>query len=189
MSATAAAAVSILFTRVAGMTIGHEGASLDLTYGDRGNWTGGKVGIGELRGSRFGISAASYPTVDIAALTYDGALDIYDRDYFSRVRGDDLPPPLALLVFDAAVNNGVPRASHWLQLAVGAHVDGIVGDETVASTKHAVTALGWQAVAMDVHAHRLDFMARDPDWAEFGLGWARRLVALTFQASQLAGAV
>ena len=40
---------------------------------DPGNWTGGAVDQGTLRGTNFGISAASYPTLDIARLLATGA--------------------------------------------------------------------------------------------------------------------
>ena len=37
-------------------TWGHEGG-LSLDPNDRGNWTGGKKGSGELRGTKYGIAA------------------------------------------------------------------------------------------------------------------------------------
>lgn len=147
-----------------------------------GNWTGGRIGSGELRGTKFGISAAAYPAFDIQNLTIDGAKSIYRRDYWARVRGDDLPAHLAILVFDAAVNNGVVTASRWLQLAVGAGADGIVGDETIEAAAHAVGSAGISGVAAEFMARRLAFMAALPSWTEFGLGWARRLCALPYEA-------
>jgi hypothetical protein len=32
---------------------------------DPGNWTGGAIGKGELRGTKWGISAQTYPQIDI----------------------------------------------------------------------------------------------------------------------------
>ncbi len=102
------------FTACVGFTLGMEGG-----YGadpqDPGNWTGGAIGKGQLRGTNFGISAASYPTLDIAHLTRDAAEAIYERDYWSKINGDQLAGPMAPVVFDASVNNGLHRAITWLQ--------------------------------------------------------------------------
>lgn len=167
------------FTRAFAVVVGEEGGySADAA--DPGNWTGGAVGQGALRGTKFGISAASYPALDIEHLTLADAQAIYRRDYWDRVQGDALPPPLALLVFDAAVNNGLERAARWLQAAVGVAEDGVIGPETVA----AVAARAGDAAGLGAEflAQRTVFMADLPTWRTFGLGWARRLAALPYRA-------
>ena len=68
--------------------------------------------------TKYGISKRSYPRVNIAALTLDGAKQIYRADYWDKVRGDELDPGLALITFDAAVNNGASQAVRWLQGAL-----------------------------------------------------------------------
>ena len=152
------------------VVVGEEGG-----YGadprDPGNWTGGQVGAGVLRGTKFGISAAAYPTLDIEALTLADAQAIYRRDYWDRVAGDDLPPPVALLTFDAAVNQGPERAARWLQLAAGVDADGIVGPETIAAVHGAdvLDVLAGVAWERDCAYHAA------PGWTLYGHGWMRRL--------------
>jgi len=142
---------------------------------DPGNWTGGAVGVGELHRTKFGISAGAYPTLDIAGLTLADAQATYRRDYWDRVRGDEPPPPLALLVFDAAVNNGIGHAACWLQTAAGATADGDIGPATLAAVVAA--SGGGAALCGEFQAQRLTFVAALPTWRVFGLGWARRLCA------------
>jgi lysozyme family protein len=60
--------------------------------------------------TKFGISKRAYPSVDIAALTAEQAKEIYRRDYWERAGCDALKWPLNILVFDAAVNQGVSFA-------------------------------------------------------------------------------
>ncbi len=156
---------------------------------DPGNWTGGAVGLGECRGTKFGISASAYPTTDIAVLTPATAGDIYRRDYWDKIGGDALPPPLALLVFDAAVNNGVGRAIRWLQTAANVAVDGVIGPETLAAITSAGAApAGGSALCAAFLAERLLFMTALPTWRHFGVGWTRRLCRLPFASVTMTGA-
>ena len=71
------------FEQALAVVLGHEGGFC-AERSDPGNWTGGAVGCGELRGTKFGISAAAYPAEDIANLTPEAAAAIYRRDYWDR---------------------------------------------------------------------------------------------------------
>ena len=77
--------------------------------------------------TKYGISRRAYPDLDIRRLTMDDAIELYRRDYWNPVHGTDLPPPLALLLFDAAVNQGAGTAVRLLQKAVGVTEDGNFG--------------------------------------------------------------
>lgn len=171
-----------VFDQAFAAVVGSEGGYTDAAT-DPGNWTGGACGKGVCRGTNWGISAASYPTLDIATLTEAQAKVIYQRDYWATLQGDALPPPLALLVFDAGVNNGVGRAARWLQTALGVTADGAIGPATMA----AVQAKSGQGAALcaEFQAQRLTYMAALPTWRTFGLGWARRLCRLPFEAMQM----
>jgi len=177
------------FDQAFAFVIGHEGGYTAIAA-DPGNWTGGRCGMGECRGTNWGISAACYPQLDIRALTQAQAAQIYQRDYWSRAGCDRLPPPLALLVFDAAVNNGVGRAVRWLQAVLGVAGTGVIGSDTLAAieAQASKTQVGHGAtLCVEFQARRLAFMAQLPTWRTFGMGWARRLCALPFQAVQMGG--
>ena len=141
---------------------------------DPGNWTGRAVGMGVLRGTKCGISAASYPDLDIEHLTQPQIEAIYRRDYFEKIQGDILALPLAMVAFDAAVNAGVRRSIVFLQQAGGVPGDGILGPHSlqVLTAGHAGT------LALEALARRLDYYAKLPGWSVFGLGWARRILQL-----------
>ncbi len=167
------------FARCFAFTLGAEGG-YSGNPADPGNWTGGAIGHGELHGTKFGISAAAYPTLDIAQLAQADAEAIYRRDYWAPLQGDALPLPLALVAFDAAVAAGPRRAIIWLQQAVNAGADGVLGPASLAALVGADTT----AAAREALARRLDYTARLPAWQSFGLGWARRLVALAAALGQ-----
>lgn len=82
--------------------------------------------------TRWGISSRAHPDVDLDTLTREQAIEIYRREYWERIRGDELPWPLVLVVMDHAVHSGVHRAVEMLQAQIGATVDGIVGPQTLA---------------------------------------------------------
>jgi lysozyme family protein len=63
--------------------------------------------------TKYGITKRSYPNLDIANLTLDEAKAIYQRDYWNPLSLDTEPYSVALLLFDAAVNQGVNFA-HFL---------------------------------------------------------------------------
>lgn len=94
---------------------------------------------------------------------------IYRRDYWNKVRGDELPEGVAYAVFDFAVNSGVSRAVKFLQAVLGVEQDGIVGPATIAaaraSPRHAIEAL------MD---KRLAFLRGLETFDTFGRGWTAR---------------
>jgi len=167
------------FSRCFAFTLGVEGGFSD-NPADPGNWTGGVVGRGTLCGTKFGISAAAYPHLSIANLSESDAEEIYRRDYYEPLHGEELKPPVALVAFDAAVNAGLRRSIVWLQLAMNRQVDGVLGPETLSALKTSDGA----TLAREALARRVDFYARSPGWANFGLGWARRTIALATEISQ-----
>lgn len=87
--------------------LGHEGTAV----------VGDDNGAGR---SRFGITERSHPTA-----WADGQVDeaearrIYRSDYWDAIGADHLPPALALVAFDTAVNFGPGDARRWLDESGG----------------------------------------------------------------------
>lgn len=158
--------------------IGHEGG-LSMRREDRGNWTGGKVGAGVLKGTKYGISAAAFPDLDIAAVTLEQARQIYRTRYWAPVGCDMLPEALRYPVFDLAVNSGPGRAARLLQRSVGAEEDGSIGPKTLMSIHNMPT----DRILRRLDAHRLLLMAGDPTWPAHGRGWVIRVATNALEAS------
>jgi lysozyme family protein len=171
--------MGVLFDTCFTLVIGFEGG-LTRNEADPGNWTGGRCGVGECRGTNWGISAASYPHLDIANLTLANAKGLYYQDYWCKVAADQFPGQLALLLFDAAVNNGVGQAARWLQQLAEVPQDGVIGPLTINRVQTAIAAHGLGTVCGEYLALRMYDMSRLPTWATFGRGWARRLCRLPY---------
>ena len=105
-------------------------------------------------------------TIDRATVTA-----IYRLRYWDLAHCDELPAPLALMHFDAAVNHGVGTAIRILQEAVGAVVDGEIGPETRAAVAKAPITK-----TLDLYAaiRRRRYRAL-PHFRRFGRGWLKRV--------------
>lgn len=136
-----------------------------ITIGTYAQWKGRKVTKAELR-----------------AITDAEVADIYRRNYWDKVRGDDLPLGLDLVAFDAAVNSGPSRGAKWLQAGLGVAQDGKIGPVTLAAAASAdrVTAINSACVA------RLAFLRRLKTWPTFGRGWTRRVNEVHTEAQRMA---
>lgn len=145
---------------------------------DSGNWTGGVVGQGELRGTNGGISAASYPALDIEHLTPDQIKAIAYTDYWLKVWGDSLPPALAVVALDCAFNQGVGAAIRLMQAASGAVVDGVLGPATMAAVK----AKDPKKLIARFTALRCQRYARGANFALYGADWMDRACSAAIAA-------
>jgi len=164
------------FPRAFAIVVGIEAGYSD-DPADPGNWTGGARGRGGMKGTKYGISAAAYPSIDIANLTLAGAQALYQVDYWHAVNADALPWPLALFVFDCAVNQGQGTARKLLQTSLGVVVDGNVGPQTLAA---AAKMKAWDM------AHFMTIRARrymdSPNFAHDGNGWFNRLFQIAMSS-------
>lgn len=150
--------------------IGHEG-KYQVNPKDRGNWTSGIVGVGQLKGTKFGISAMSYPELDIQNLTLSMAKLIYKRDFWSRVDGNALHTALSYQLFDAAINHGVGNAIRILQRAADVADDGLMGP----ATHKAIKQVGTDDMLKLFCAKRIRFFTKLSTFSEFGAGWMNRV--------------
>lgn len=141
--------------------------------GDRGNWTSGRVGVGELKGTKYGISAMTYPHLEIIDLSYAEAKEIYKREWWDTLGMQRFPEALRFQLFDAAINHGMYNTTKILQRAVGVAPDAIIGPKTLA----AVNGAGVSDLLINFLAERLQFMTQISTWNRFGKGWARRIAA------------
>lgn len=118
--------------------------------------------------------------VDVANLRKPQAASIYREEYWDAVKGDFLPPGVALLVFDAAVNQGPARARRWLQEAAGASPDGIIGPKTL----EAVDESSSLALIREIASLRAMAYFATGNMRTFGRGWMRRLMAAVVEAAR-----
>ena len=64
-------------------------------------------------------------------LDHEDVKPIYEKNYWEKIKGDDLPQGLDLCIFDFGVNAGPSRAVKMIQSMAGTTVDGGVGPLTL----------------------------------------------------------
>lgn len=167
------------FLRYINRVLSHEGG-YTRHRADRGNWTSGSVGVGELKGTKFGIAANTYPDLDIENLTRDEAIEIYRRDFWNACRCDDMPWQVSFQVLDSAVNHGIFRTKMLLQEAVRVKVDGRIGPVTL----QAIQCMDPADLLLRFCAARIRFYVDLQDFPIFGRGWMRRMADNLLHASE-----
>lgn len=153
-------------------------AGLSVDPKDPGNWTP----QGVLRGTKYGISAHSFPNEDIANLTLDRAKLLAKPLFWDTIRGDLLPPSLALLMFDSSYNEGPPVAIRHLQLALGVLDDGDFGERTLAGVRSVSNAGHQPWLLAEYTTQRSLGYTRDTGFGTFGHSWIHRTVEVLMQA-------
>jgi lysozyme family protein len=125
--------------------------------------------------TKYGISKRAYPNVDIKNLTTDEAKAIYKRDYWDKIKGDEMQSQkVAFELFDTAVNMGVRTASKLMQGCVGAHPDGIIGNKTrqlINNTDEELLLLRFKLAKIARYAY---ITRKRPANKKFLLGWINR---------------
>ena len=114
-------------------------------------------------------------------LTPDDVAPIYKKNYWNRVKGDQLPSGLDWACFDWAVNSGSGRPAKAVQRAVGATQDGAIGNQTLGL----IAEKDPKFIIDYVYTVRQAFYESLDDYKHFGRGWSRRNTETLHQAMKM----
>lgn len=129
--------------------------------------------------TKFGISKRAYPTLDIKNLTLDQAKIIYKRDYWDKIKGDQLPNDVSTVCFDMAVNMGISQAVKLLQKALDVVQDGVIGPNTISAANKANPDSLCQKLTLE----RIMFYSALKNFTTFGRGWVNRSLDVLMEAT------
>lgn len=122
--------------------------------------------------TNFGIAKKFYPDLDIKNLTVKQAKEIYYKEYWLKLKCDELPLPVAAMVFDAGVNQGLVASAKILQRSLKVTDDGVIGKKTI----EAIMSTTPGQLLPEMCARRCQYYASIKNVDTFGLGWMRRAV-------------
>ena len=109
---------------------------------------------------------------------------IYKKNYWDRVKGDDLPEGLDLCIFDFAVNAGPGRAAKFIQRLVNTTVDGGIGPNTLKCINDHVEHYGVSTTIDQYQSERQNYYESLSNFETFGRGWTRRVDEVTEEAKK-----
>ena len=107
-------------------TLVHEGG-FQNDPDDHANWTSGQIGVGILKGTKFGITAVDMPDADIENLTTEEAVAYYAEHYWKTLYAQIDSQLIANKLFDMGVLFGVGVAVRMIQATLNIDVDGDFG--------------------------------------------------------------
>lgn len=139
--------------------------NMGITIGTLSRWRGRRVGV-----------------FDVKTLQKHEAAAIYRKFYWEPICGDQLPPGVDLLCFDAEVNSGEARAARFLAYALALPAS---SDIDMKMAKGAA-ARGAARIIDPFCNARLSFLRGLPTWPHFGHGWSARVSAVRALAKKMA---
>lgn len=90
--------------------------AVNFVLNEEGGYVADDAGKGE---TNMGVNTTANPDVNIKGLTPEKAIAIYKQRYWDKINGDYLPPALAMVAFDGAVNQGVAKTKELLKKSGG----------------------------------------------------------------------
>jgi lysozyme family protein len=163
-------AISGAFERALKVILRHEGGFVNHPRDP-----GGMTNLGVTRATWEGWTGKKASEAEMRGLTHAKVAPVYRKNYWDKLRCDDLPPGLALCVFDFGVNAGPARAGRYLQRIAGAAQDGVVGPATIAAVKGLVGRVGEAEAVRQYQEARRGYYRQLSTFATFGRGWLRRV--------------
>jgi len=98
--------------------------------------------------------------------------EIYFDNYFAKVRFDELPPGVDVVVVDGAINSGPAQSIKWVQRALGIQADGVLGDVTM---ERILSHENHDALIAGILERRMAFLRALKTFYHFGKGWTSRV--------------
>ena len=153
-------------------------------YSDHPSDPGGATMMGITQATLSEWRGHAVTKADVRALTRAEVAEIYRKQYWNAVAGDQLPAGLDLAVFDFAVNSGASRAIRSLQRVLGIEADGRIGPVTL----KALSSCDPAEIIIRLSALRLAFLEALSTFPVFGRGWTRRVREVEAEAAKLLAA-
>ena len=161
------------FDRCMGVVFNAEGG-----YSNHPNDRGGRTNYGLTEGFLESIGYGKTPE----EITQEEARELYQKHFWAPVQADELPGPVALIVFDMAVNSGVKTAVRRLQYVLNNYkamdLDGAMGPKTLAATQsayHRYSNIFLGELLNSRREYYADLIRKNPSQGVFAQGWNNRL--------------
>lgn len=114
-------------------------------------------------------------TKDMKDLEFNDVAPIYRKNYWDRLKCDNVPVGLDLCLFDFGVNAGTGRSAKFLQRMIGTTADGGIGPNTLKALGLYIEEVGVEGAITEYQSRRQDYYESLSTFETFGKGWSRRV--------------
>ena len=114
-------------------------------------------------------------TKDMKDLVREDVEPIYKKNYWDRMKCDDVPAGLDLCLFDFGVNAGTGRSAKYLQRMIGTVADGGIGPNTLRALGNYIEEVGTEGAIKNFQSTRQEYYESLSTFETFGRGWTRRV--------------
>ena len=119
---------------------------------------------------------------EMRALTPEIVKPFYKKNYWDRIKGDELPSGVDYAAYDLAVNSGTGRAAKYLQQIAGVTADGVIGPQSL----KAIQKCDAEDVVDEICNMRMTFLKNLGTFDTFGKGWTIRVNDVKAKATEMA---
>ena len=112
---------------------------------------------------------------DMKDLVREDVEPIYKKNYWDRMKCDDVPAGLDLCLFDFGVNAGTGRSAKYLQRMIGTVADGGIGPNTLRALGNYIEEVGTEGAIKNFQSKRQEYYESLSTFETFGRGWTRRV--------------
>jgi lysozyme family protein len=159
------------------MVLKHEGG-----YVNNPKDPGGMTNLGVTRKNWEAYLDHDVTEADMRALTPEIVKPFYKKNYWDKIRGDELPSGVDYAAYDLAVNSGTGRAAKYLQQIAGVTADGVIGPQSLKAIKKCDA----EDVVDEICNMRMDFLKNLNTFDTFGKGWTIRVNDVRAKATEMA---
>jgi lysozyme family protein len=157
----------------------HEGGYQNNPH-DHANWSSGKIGEGQLIGTKYGITAVDLPGVVIKDLTPDQAIAYYEQHYWKSLYSQIESQIVANKLFDLGVLFGVGTAIKVMQATLAptfsdVTIDGGFGPKTLDAVNQSEETSLLKAYISAFVAHAIHVVTAKPEEKPFFADWVKRI--------------
>ena len=124
-------------------------------------------------------------TKDMKDLTVEDVAPIYEKNYWGRMKCDNVPAGLDLCLFDFGVNAGTGRSAKFLQTMIDTTADGGIGPNTLSKLADYIDENGIEDTIKNFQAERQKYYESLSTFDTFGKGWTRRVDETTGAALKM----
>lgn len=121
------------------------------------------------------LRAKGQQPADVYTMTDAERDEIYRKQYADRIKFDDLPPGVDLVILDGAINSGVGQSIKWAQRSLGLIADGVMGVVTLEAIQN---CSDHDVLIASICERRILFLKSLKTFYHFGPGWTKRVNTL-----------